>query len=696
MKKLIILLLLMPAILIAAPVSQQTAENVAKNVWLERNIVNPQTSLESIYITNVFIEYSTANDALLYVFNINNEGFVMISADDRAYPVLGYSFQSTYEGKDQGSPALEEWINNYNKQIEDVIENNHPAGKKTADAWVFYSSENISMFQNFKAGTKSMEPLLKTIWGQGGYYNDMCPSDASGEALVGCVAVAMVQVMAYYMHPAQGAGSYGYYHPTYGYLSANFGNTSYNWNGIQNSLNTVNDDVALIMSHGGISVNMYYGVTGSASYTENTEDALEDYFGYSTSTNYVNKSSYNTTNWKNLLVSNLDAKKPMIYSGSGSGGHAFNLDGYQSTDHFHFNWGWNGYADGYFYVTNLNPAGEDFTQNQGAVVNIEPISSSYPSYCTGTTTLTTLTGMFEDGSGPLENYQNNANCSWLIQPSTPVDYITIEFIEISTESTNDIITIYEGATTSSPVVGTYSGSTLPSVMNVNGTAALVTFTSNGSTVNSGWKISYYSRPTDFCENLTQLTAPSGDIDDGSGAYEYANTTVCRWQITPPGMQQIILYFDAFDLGSGDIVRVYDAQNQILLDEFTGSVIPSAVVCNATSMQVQFITDPSITADGFEAHYTSSNAIGENPMFESLVIFPNPANDILNIEFKQFENELLDIMLMDAVGKIVKEYSFDSNETFFRTSIDVSDLSQGMYMLKLSQGDKIQYEKLIIQ
>jgi len=696
MRKLFILIFLLPSILLASPVSQQTAERVAKNLWLERNTNTQQITLESIHITNVFVEYSSANDALIYIFNINNKGFVMISADDRAYPILGYSFQGIYEGIDQGSPAFEEWVDNYKKQIEDVIVNNHPAGKKTSDAWAFYTSKDLSLFQNFKSGTKSMTPLLSTIWGQTGFYNDMCPSDANGEALVGCVAVAMAQVMAYYMYPSQGTGSYGYYHPTYGYLSANFGATSYNWNGIQNSVNMVNDDVALIMSHVGISVNMYYGVTGSSSYTQNTEDALEDNFGYSTSTNYVEKSDYSSTNWKNLLVTQLDAKKPMIYSGSGSGGHAFNCDGYQSTDYFHFNWGWTGYADGYYYVTNLNPAGENFTQNQAAVINIEPLSSSYPSYCTGATTLTTLTGMFEDGSGPLENYQNNANCSWLIQPTTPVDYITIEFNELNTEASNDVITIYEGATTASPVVGTYSGATLPTTFSVSGTAALVTFTSNSSTVNTGWKISYYSHPTDFCSSLTQLTAPSGDIDDGSGAYDYANTTICRWQITPPGMQQIILYFDAFDLGGGDIVRVYDAQHQILLNEFTGTTIPPTVVCNATSMQVQFISDASITGDGFEAHYTSSNAINENQVFESLVIYPNPANDILNIEFKQFGNELLNIELMDAVGKIVKEYSFDSNETNFRTSIDVSDLSQGMYMLKLSQAGKVQYEKLIIQ
>jgi len=96
---------------------------------------------------------------------------------------------------------------------------------------------------------------------------------------------------------------------------------------------------------------------------------------------------------------------------------AFNLDGYQGTNYFHFNWGWSGSYNGYFYLNNLNPGGDNFTNGQGAIINLYPDTNNYnyPSYCAGQVVLSTLKGTFEDGSGPVKNYQNNANCGWLIQ-----------------------------------------------------------------------------------------------------------------------------------------------------------------------------------------------------------------------------------------------------------------------------------------
>ncbi len=71
----------------------------------------------------------------------------------------------------------------------------------------------------------------------------------------------------------------------------------------------------------------------------------------------------------------IDEGRPIQYRGSGpAGGHSFVLDGYQGADnnYFHFNWGWGGYADGYFYVSNLNPGSYTWNDYQGAIIGIEP------------------------------------------------------------------------------------------------------------------------------------------------------------------------------------------------------------------------------------------------------------------------------------------------------------------------------------
>jgi hypothetical protein len=58
----------------------------------------------------------------------------------------------------------------------------------------------------------------------------------------------------------------------------------------------------------------------------------------------------------NLLKTELDAGQPMYYEGTGNGsGHAFVCDGYDNNNFFHFNWGWDGLADGYYNINALNP-----------------------------------------------------------------------------------------------------------------------------------------------------------------------------------------------------------------------------------------------------------------------------------------------------------------------------------------------------
>jgi hypothetical protein len=72
------------------------------------------------------------------------------------------------------------------------------------------------------------------------------------------------------------------------------------------------------------------------------------------------------------LRADLDASRPVLYGGYGTGGHAFVCDGYTDNDYFHFNWGWDGYADGYFYLDDLTPGSGDFNSGQMAVFGIEP------------------------------------------------------------------------------------------------------------------------------------------------------------------------------------------------------------------------------------------------------------------------------------------------------------------------------------
>jgi hypothetical protein len=156
------------------------------------------------------------------------------------------------------------------------------------------------------------------------------------------------------------------------------------------SVTVPNTAVATLMYQCGVSVDMSYGVGstgGSSAYVISSESpvqncaeyALKTYFGY-TGIQGVARSAYpNKTDWINLLKTELDAGRPVLYAGFGSGGgHCFNCDGYDANDFFHFNWGWSGQFDGYFDVDALNPEGTgigggtgEFNSGQQAIIGIQ-------------------------------------------------------------------------------------------------------------------------------------------------------------------------------------------------------------------------------------------------------------------------------------------------------------------------------------
>ncbi len=113
-----------------------------------------------------------------------------------------------------------------------------------------------------------------------------------------------------------------------------------------------------------------------------------------------------------------------------------------------------------------------------------------PVYCSGTTTLTSVSGSFDDGSGS-SNYSDNADCTWLIQPINTTS-ITLSFSSFNTQGGMDFVKVYDNSTGTPSQIGSYSGSSIPSSLTLPGSAMLVKFTSNGSVNDLGWAASYTS------------------------------------------------------------------------------------------------------------------------------------------------------------------------------------------------------------
>jgi hypothetical protein len=646
-------------------------------------------------------------NTVYYVFNLEGTGFVIVSADDAVMPVLAYSFDGTVTKENQ-PPQFLNWMDGYAKQIDDGIRHPYAVAEATSADWKRLLSNDPGQLTPLKT-TLDVSPLLISTWDQGGPYNFLCPSDPGGpggHVWAGCVATAMSQVMYYYRYPLTGLGSHCYTPWGYPQQCADFGNTTYNWNEMLTSLSGKDSSVATLIWHAGISVDMMYSPNGSGAYSEDARNALVNNFRYGSEAQLLQKDNYSETQWESMMRDNLDHKRPMYYDGYGTGGHAFNLDGYQGTNYFHFNWGWSGSFNGYYYLTNLNPGGDNFTNGQGAIVDLYPDSTlyTYPYYCQGETTLTALAGTFEDGSGP-RDYHNNMDCQWLIHPHSVSDSIvsiTITFNRFETESGSDILTIYNGATTSDPIAGQFSGSGIPPSFTIQGSQALVAFVTNGSVTKSGWFISYRSESLDWCQSMASYTDNSGEIGDGSMNYNYKNGTVCRWEIIPSSSSDpVTLYFTSFKTEPvNDIVRIYDYESQQILAEYSGDYsnndLPDPVTAPSGKMFVMFVTNGSISDEGWSAFYANDPAgIGNTASLPEVTLYPNPASDIVTLRTaaKQAQQARIEILTID--GKTISSQSIRLKAGISENPVDISGIPSGIYLVRMIGANDVVTRKLMV-
>jgi hypothetical protein len=327
-----------------------------------------------------------------YVFNVGeNGGMILVSGDDKVTPILGYTDSGSYD-PDRMPPHFIKWLEYYKNEIRYAIKN-LPQNVALQQEWQGLLTGEVSQRKSgtATAAVNGVNPLIATKWDQAPFYNQLCPidGDTQQKTVTGCVATAMAQIMRYWQYPAKGSGFHSYNHERYGTLSANFSNTTYDWANMPLLLNGNNTAVATLMQHIGISVDMNYDIGergGSGAYVVSdaspvehcSEYALKTYFGYK-DVKGVLRANYTQSAWINLLKQQLDAGKPILYAGFGSGGgHAFVCDGYNDSNMFHMNWGWGGYADGYFAITALDPAGVGtgggtggFNSGHQAVIDIE-------------------------------------------------------------------------------------------------------------------------------------------------------------------------------------------------------------------------------------------------------------------------------------------------------------------------------------
>ena len=349
MKKLLVIVLIM---CIAQLQAQERIGKTEALMTAERFIKQQGKFNVRALTLNEEIKSKQSGQTNLFVFSVVPQGFVVVSA---LGDILAYSPFSEMPSINTLPDHISYWLDLYNEATDRLIM--HPEQRKEPTR-----------------SQTAVEPLLTSCWGQGCYHNAACPHDQQGpcqHVSAGCVAIAMAQVMYFHKQPVMGKGSATYYCSPYGTLSANFGQTVYRWEDMADTLHESNSAVAELISHCGIAVKMQYGAHLSLASNQKTIAALHQNFVYPHA-KLLQRSNLTDEEWLNLIANDLDLGRPVYYAGTSDlGGHAFVCDGYDNNRMFHFNFGWDGVADGYYTLN--DPYG--FSNRQAAIHNIYPANN---------------------------------------------------------------------------------------------------------------------------------------------------------------------------------------------------------------------------------------------------------------------------------------------------------------------------------
>ena len=322
-----------------------------------------------------------------YVFALQPKGFVIVAADERVEPILGYSYDNNFVVENMPE-HVRSWLGGYEQQIQTVTKSNAQAEPTIQSKWTrLKSGQSLSTRNGNTVG-----PLITTQWDQEYPYNTFCPIDNNspdGHVATGCVATAMAQIINYWGYPIHGRGTHGY-NSFYGVLEVDFDNATYDYTNMPTLLspNSALDEVnavAKLMYHCGVAVNMEYETEGSGAADVDVRAALVDQFRFSPRMGFADRELYRSTEWIAMLQNELDNGRPVFYGGVsdynvGTLGHAFICDGYDNNNYFHFNFGWSGNGDGWYLTSSINPGVYDFKSEQAAIMGIEPDSLSNTLY----------------------------------------------------------------------------------------------------------------------------------------------------------------------------------------------------------------------------------------------------------------------------------------------------------------------------
>lgn len=360
MKKLILLFLLtaigfMPNLFAS---NGESAEEIARLFLMERLGNAPSDgTIEAVKVSDKMAKKASAKDLSADFFSYNgkmrnSDCFVLMMNSESGMQVIGYG--------DNGKLSLDNMPDAMREMLTYIKE----AKAAGANSWGGPTCKPVA-------------PLIKTQWGQGKPFNNACPTKNGEHLVTGCTATAMAQVLNYWKSDNKGLDIIEYVDGYSGKeISVDFTKITYNWSKMLDRYEEGKytaeqaEEVARLMYECGVSCKAEYGYSTSAPLPY---VALDKYYNYNAELMY--REWQPTDVWMKRIQEELLAGRPIIYGASTiSSSHAFVLDGIDTENFVHINWGWEGEADGYYDITYCKPSNSDdsYYRKHNMIVGISP------------------------------------------------------------------------------------------------------------------------------------------------------------------------------------------------------------------------------------------------------------------------------------------------------------------------------------
>ncbi|PKK27038.1 procollagen C-endopeptidase enhancer 2 [Columba livia] len=213
-------------------------------------------------------------------------------------------------------------------------------------------------------------------------------------------------------------------------------------------------------------------------------------------------------------------------------------------------------------------------------------------------------------------YPPNSKCTWKITvPEGKVVVLSFRYLDLESDNLcrYDFVDIYNGHANGQRI-GRFCGTVKPGALISNSNKMLVQMTSDANTAGSGFIAKFsaaepHERGDQYCGG--RLEKPSGSFQTPNWPErDYPAGVTCSWHIVAPKNQLIELKFEKFDVERDnycryDYVAVFNGgeiNDAKRIGKYCGDSPPAPILSERNELLIQFLSDLSLTADGFIGHY----------------------------------------------------------------------------------------------